>query len=660
MDDSTAKKYFKKINTTFTGVNKTDEFAKVFLNLLKSGNMTLYQKERRERRIFEDTWMKTMEDAVPVIDKLTRNPKENIKTEKEVVPIELARKVGKESVRHLATNTQNIRSVDKEGLVKPTKILTTYYESDLGTYENRFLKTLVDKIYLFVEKRYDILVRKMHTEYVNVFNVKSDTNWNGANIDFDLTLKVQESLPADEIDIKNKEMFERMTDLRTNLTNIKMSNFMQAMKSFLPITPPIQRTNIISKNTDFKTCYSLWTMMDSIDQIGFDVEVYERDTIFEDDFIEDVNNALMVFFATIAEHQKDEFSIAEDNPYEFRQEKKPKIVKNIPQDILPEAGHIQLGSNVLNQFYLDQIKRANYSRFKSLKEAGMSIQESIDIVFAQLNNITNGVYEDYIKSTFEIHEEERSLEEKILDQEEILKVYKMVEQLKRDDLKQIATNKAIALLEIRNLKDDLKDKIAAEKAEAERIRAEKEALEEKERIAKELAEIEKLIKIQQAHQVLESAARRRYEKQAKETQVAKEKALLAKQKLKEKMAEQTAKEKAAQKLKEAKEKERRLERERLEKQRIRQQELREARLEQEHDRLKINNDPTLPLKKINISSPATPIASEKQPVKKPVTTGKTPVSKTDVKKPVVTSKTSGAKPKVTKTTSTNKKPTPKS
>ena len=82
MEDTTAKKYFKKINTTFTGVNKTDEFAKVFLNILKSGNTELYQKERRERRIFEDTWMTAMEDTIPVIDKLTRNPKENLKQEK--------------------------------------------------------------------------------------------------------------------------------------------------------------------------------------------------------------------------------------------------------------------------------------------------------------------------------------------------------------------------------------------------------------------------------------------------------------------------------------------------------------------------------------------------------------------------------------------------
>ncbi len=648
MEDS-AKKYFKKINTTFTGVNRTDEFAKVFLNLLKSGNTTLYQKERRERRIFEDTWMQLMEETIPVIDKLTRNPKENLKSEKEVVPVELAKKTGRDSVRHLASNTQNIRQIDKDGMVRPTKILTTYYESDLGTYENRFLKTLVDKLSLFVEKRYELLVHKMHTEYVNYFNVKSDVDWDGALIDFDVTMKINEGLGQDDIDVKNKEMFQRMTELKKNITNIKSSNFMTAMKGFLPVSPPIQRTNLLMKNPDFKMCYTLWTMMDSIDQIGFDVEVYERDVDFEDDYIEDIMNSLMVIFATIAEHQKDEFEIANENPYEFRQEKKPKVIKIVPNDIQPQAGYIQLENNQLNQFYLDQIKRANFSRFKSLKEAGMSLHESIEIVFAQLNNITNAVYEDHIKSTFENQDEERTLEQKIEAQEQILNVYKMIEQIKRDDLKAIATNKAIALLEIRNLKDDLKDKLAAEKAEADRIKAEKDAEEEKERIAKELAEIEKLMKIQQAHQVLESAARKRYEKQAKETQAAKDKALEAKKKLKEKLAQEKAKEIAMEKLKKAKERERKLERERLENQKERQMELRQARFEQEHSILQTKTDPTLPLKKRSLGTSAS-VTPKKEATKKPN-------SKTAAKKPAAkkTSK-SGAKPA---SKSTAKKPTAK-
>ncbi|MDD3478341.1 MAG: hypothetical protein PHP32_05645, partial [Candidatus Izemoplasmatales bacterium] len=72
MKENETKRYFKKINTTFVGVNKQDEFAQMFTNLLKSGDTTLYQKERRERRIFDGSWMTAVEEAIPVIEKLTR------------------------------------------------------------------------------------------------------------------------------------------------------------------------------------------------------------------------------------------------------------------------------------------------------------------------------------------------------------------------------------------------------------------------------------------------------------------------------------------------------------------------------------------------------------------------------------------------------------
>ncbi|MDC7242487.1 MAG: DUF2357 domain-containing protein, partial [Sphaerochaetaceae bacterium] len=158
MDKGSAKKYFKKINTTFEGVNKQDQFAKNFLNLLEGSDTNLYHKERRERRVFEDSFMDEIEKILPVIDKLTRNPDEYLKKHQEIVPVERAKKIDADSIRHLAANTQFIKSADNKGNVIPSKILTSYSEIDLGTYENRFIMTLVNKLYTFIELRYDVIV----------------------------------------------------------------------------------------------------------------------------------------------------------------------------------------------------------------------------------------------------------------------------------------------------------------------------------------------------------------------------------------------------------------------------------------------------------------------------------------------------------------------
>ncbi|MDZ4195844.1 MAG: DUF2357 domain-containing protein, partial [Candidatus Izemoplasmatales bacterium] len=243
MKDVNAKRYYKKINTTFVGLNEVDDFAKIFINILKSGNTTLYQKERRERRVFDDAWMTSVEEAIPVIDRITRSPRENLKKVQQIVPVERARRIDNDTIRHLASHSENIKSINSAGEVVPSKVMTSYNESDLGTYENRFIKTLVDKLYIFIEKRYDLIVQKLHTEYVNFLNVKSTANWNDADIEFDVTMKIKQNLVQDEIDRKNQELFDRMTYIRTNITNFKMSSFMNQMRAFNPVQAPIMKTN---------------------------------------------------------------------------------------------------------------------------------------------------------------------------------------------------------------------------------------------------------------------------------------------------------------------------------------------------------------------------------------------------------------------------------
>jgi len=342
MKEKDAKRYFKKINTTFVGVNKQDDFAKMFANILKSGNTTLYQKERRERRIFDDSWMTAVEEAVPVIDKLTRHPRENLKKTSSVVPVERAKRIDKDTVRHLAANTQLIRSIDRDGNVMPTKVLTSYSESDLGTYENRFLRSLVDNLYMFIEKRYDLIIKKMHTEYVNFLNVKSELEWNNAKIDYDITFKINSTMSEDEIDKKNQDLLNRITELRTSITNFKMSNFMRDMKEFPPVMPPIMQTNIMSKNKDFRRCYELWIIIEQVDRIGYDVDVFERDVEFNDEYLSHVENAMTYLYSVVANNQVDDFVLSQDTPFDYRKTKRPRVSKSNEQDLYIAPGFYQL------------------------------------------------------------------------------------------------------------------------------------------------------------------------------------------------------------------------------------------------------------------------------------------------------------------------------
>ena len=113
-----------------------------FLNNL---NSTLGVKRDYEKMEYDHEWLETIEDAIPYIDNILRNPKRFIINEEEIVKVELAKRVTVESVIHLSQHTSLIQDIDKKtGDVKPSKILNINRDESLDTYENRFIFTLIN------------------------------------------------------------------------------------------------------------------------------------------------------------------------------------------------------------------------------------------------------------------------------------------------------------------------------------------------------------------------------------------------------------------------------------------------------------------------------------------------------------------------------------
>jgi len=515
MDKGSAKKYFKKINTTFEGVNRQDDFAKAFLNIIKGADTKLYHKERRERRVFDDSFMEAIEAILPVIEKLTRNPGETLMKFSEIVPVERAKKIDADTVKHLAANTQYIKSADQKGNIIPSKVLTSYSEADLGTYENRFLMTLVDKLFTFVEVRYDLIVEKAKTEYVNFLKIDSEMEWDDAVIDYDITFRIHQKSSGDEIGKKNAELLKRITDIRQLITIYKMSNFMKAMTSYQPVKPPIMKTNKILKNYDFRACYDMWILLDEIDSVGYDVDVFERDVEFENRYMSEIENAMMVLYATVANNQIDEFELSHEMPIDYSKKRTPKVLLSYEKDAYIEPGAYLFQDNTLNQYFLDQIRRNNETRFKTLIEAGIDEEEAIKIIYQRLSSIADAAFVDFMNENFKA-EEEKNVDDKIKVQNKILRAYKNIDNIQKDNMKNMQTQKALAQLTLNNFKDDLKKALDAEKLRKEIEEAEKLKRQMDEKRKEVAKEIEQKQKLKKAKKILEEAEKERREKKIQE------------------------------------------------------------------------------------------------------------------------------------------------
>ncbi|MGM0495858.1 MAG: DUF2357 domain-containing protein [Bacillota bacterium] len=517
MKDGTAKRYYKKLNTTFKGVNKTDSFAKQFLNLINSGKAEMYQKEKLEKRIFDDSWIADIENIVPVIDKITRNPREILYKYQEVVPIERAKKTDPDTIKHLAANTQFIRDVDRSGNVMPTKVLTSRHDSTINIYENRFLMTLVNKLHQFVEIRSNLIIDKMNTEYVNILKVKSKLSWESTEINYDINLRINRDIDDDEIADKNQELLDRLTEVRKGVSNLKLSRFMKEMASYPPVRPPIMKTNIIMKNVDFKKCYDLWLKLDRVDQIGYEIDGFDRNLLNDDKNQENIKNAMMVLYATVANSQADEFGVINSDPFNYYREKKPKILDRIDEDKYLEPGVYGIRDNRLNQYFLERIRFCNEKEYTSLIDADIPEIDSIRMIYENLQEIADAAYVDFLQNKF-VPENEKTIEDKIEMQKKVLKYYRDIEKAKQQNNRNFRKQKSLAKLKLDNYRDDLKAKREAirqaKKAEEERIRQEKMAKLD----AKAREKIIKQEKLAKAKKILEDAKKARMKKKQEKKQ----------------------------------------------------------------------------------------------------------------------------------------------
>lgn len=519
MKDGTAKQYFKKLNTTIEGLNKVDGFAKQFTNLLNRSDLELYLKERREKRIFDDSWMEDVEQIIPVIDKLTRNPRETLKKIYEILPVERAKKIDSDTIRHLASHSENIKERDRYGNVIPSKVLTSYYDQDLGTYENRFLMSLVNKLYIFIELRYNLIIEKMNTEYANLLKVKSSISWMKTNIDYDITLNIHREIDDDDLGQKNRDLLERMTYVRRSITNFKMSNFMQDMKGFAPVRSPIMMTNILRKNVDFNQCYKMWVLLDKVDRIGYETDTLDRNVLVEEQVQTEIKNALMILYATVSNNQVEDLNF--NQPMNFLREKKAKILERVDHEDYLEPGDYVFDDHRVNQYFLDKIKDVNVERFKTLNDVGINKLESIKIIYQRMQEVVDNAFRDFIDEEYK-PEEVEDIRERVELQNEVLTVYREVEKIKIESDKEFRTNKALALLNFRNYRDEFYEIEDAEKLEA--IKAEQQKQDT------QFSEMKKIVqdkeykeqKLKEAQRILEEAEAQR-EKEKKQKQKKKNK-----------------------------------------------------------------------------------------------------------------------------------------
>jgi hypothetical protein len=482
--------FYYSYDQTLKDLEKSHTFPKTFYSALMAGKNTLYQKSMSETKTFDETWIKTIESYFPSIEKIILNPKSGLKYLEEIVPIEKAKKIRSNSIRHLASHTHFIREIRDE-VVMPKKIMTTETDIDYGTYENRFVMTLIERLFNFVRSRHELIKDNIISYQKKHFNYTSTFHISDLEVDLNLDVVFKEDLEDKSINIYNKGILERVEYLSKRVTSIRNSPFMNLMSGEKKVLPPIMQTNVILKNVDFRNCYVLWLFLDRYNTLAYDVTVKEKDMTFDRSYQDAVERLALNTFTMVAFNQgvrKPSY----DEIVEKEIIKKAFKIANIHvNDIVDTPEPIVVEDERINQYFLQENIKIFKKRVEEEVERSSTYEVGLKRALRDTISISNAIF----KHHFELEENDDYFARMVKDDdvEKNLEVSKEKAKIARiiRETKEVDYNNAIRLerklmkdIEAANQRLILMNRKKTDD-EAERIKIEAALKEQKDIAAKE-------------------------------------------------------------------------------------------------------------------------------------------------------------------------------
>ena len=298
---------------------------RAILAALSNGKNTYMRMDRLESSSFDSSWIEVIEGVIFDLGEIIANPRQNTKTEGSIVPVELARKTGAESVQHLASHTQYVKEIDEYGNVIPSKVLTMAYEDDIRTYENRFIATFVRRLILFIEKRYEFVSKFAELHDESVLMIKNKSIVEGAEVEIETKIRINHK-SDDELSLKSNEYVERIKQMRQYILYFYSSDFMKKLKTEKDVHNPIIQTNIIRKNPLYHHCYEVYRFIERYEHLGVKYKVDEHYSLFDDKELQEINRTLFANYITLKGKERSANAKSGSKVY------KPKILTSIDDE----------------------------------------------------------------------------------------------------------------------------------------------------------------------------------------------------------------------------------------------------------------------------------------------------------------------------------------
>ena len=373
---------------------------KFYANLKKNIRI----EKNTDGNAFELDWIDEIEKAVPYIDNIFENPKRFIVTEEEILNVEKSKKVGVATVKHLSKHTNFISEYDEEtNDIRPSKLLNELKEETFNTYENRFIYTLVDLMDSFI-RHMEEKMEALDYSKNNIFESNSETNVLGEEVKCAIRLNSSKKVDFMSGDDDTKH---RISVIKSNINSWKLTGVYTSLKKekAAKVKSPLNRTNVLKKNPNFKIAASLWDFLNSY-----------REEESHNNTPPDVVNSLAPNLQGIIDNSSLMYYLimkmaSTSNKYQI--EKYNKLIKEASMNMIKETTELLIDSDngITKQDLVDVVSNTyNEVKYKKTLDASL-IETKIKTAIRQYVEKVDGSY-------FELESGEKN-EQKVVAEDNI-------------------------------------------------------------------------------------------------------------------------------------------------------------------------------------------------------------------------------------------------
>ena len=370
-DDLTITNLYEKYTGSVEEALGDDRYFQYMFEMIQAGDNKLHQVNRVLHKVVDETWLTVVEEGIESIFKIVDKPRRFIATKEEVVPVALAKKISSDSVRHLSQNTQFI-ATNAAGEMQPTKILNVTTEESYDLYENRFVYHLIQRLFAFVDKRTDVIFWATGDETCNVMSMESkvDDAYEQISYKVEMTVKNKQSLVENDTD--NMSVFKRIDRVRRMSRVLRQSSFCEIMNGCAKVYSPIQRTNLMMKDPDYRACYKLWQFIENYDEVGFSIEEQDSAMEFDEEYLLQMYINMITNYTVFKSLLESDPRKMNEIAVEKKEPVKPKFIKEIKEEIVDDPN---IPDVEIRKVFVEEVTQAQLDAEAALEQEKQHTQE---------------------------------------------------------------------------------------------------------------------------------------------------------------------------------------------------------------------------------------------------------------------------------------------